>query len=89
MVFAGWERGTPAVRYLAATWMVGSTPGSVAFDEVAAQVIAVFLLALALEARFFRLHRMREPLELGATLFTMLVLAVGPPGGETQADRPK
>jgi hypothetical protein len=40
-------------------------------------VIVVLLLALALEARFFRLRRARERLELGAMLFTMLLLGSG------------
>jgi hypothetical protein len=60
-----------------ASLFIGSSQGTTAFDEIGAQVIVVLLLALALEARFFRLHRVREPLELGATLFTMLVLGAG------------
>jgi hypothetical protein len=55
----------------------GEPHASLSFDEVAAQVIPVLLLALALEARFFRLHRIREPLDLAAALFTMLVLGCG------------
>jgi hypothetical protein len=67
----------PVMAYLVASVFIGSSHGTTAFDEIGAQVIVVLLLALALEARFFRLHRVREPLELGATLFTMLVLGAG------------
>lgn len=73
----GMRKVLPVFAFLITTWFVGSSRGGQAFDEVAAQVIAVLLLALALEARFFRLGRVRQTLELGATLFTMLVLGCG------------
>jgi len=67
----------PVVAFAVTSLFVGSSNGTVAFDEIGAQVIVVLLLALALEARFFRLHRVKEPLELGAMLFTMLLLGSG------------
>jgi hypothetical protein len=67
----------PVFAFMITSLFVGSSQGGIGFDEVAAQVIAVLLLALSLEARFFRLRGVREPLELGATLFTMLVLGCG------------
>jgi hypothetical protein len=67
----------PVATYLVTAFFVGSSHGTVAFDEIGAQIIVVLLLALALEARFFRLHRLREPTELGATLLIMLLLGVG------------
>jgi hypothetical protein len=67
----------PIVAFLLTMELVGDSTGTVPFDEVAAQIIAVFLLALALEARFFRLHRVREPLDLAGALFTILMLGSG------------
>jgi O-antigen ligase len=67
----------PIVAFALVSQLAGEPRASRPFDEVAAQVIPVLLLALALEARFFRLHRIREPLDLAAALFTMLVLGCG------------
>jgi hypothetical protein len=67
----------PIVAFLLTMELVGDSTGTIAFDEVAAQIIAVFLLALALEARFFRLHRVREPLDLAGALFTIVLLGSG------------
>jgi hypothetical protein len=67
----------PVLAFVITTVFVGDARGSAAFHEIAAQVIVVLLLALALEARFFRLHRVREPLDLVGMLFTMLVLGCG------------
>jgi hypothetical protein len=67
----------PIVAFQLASWSVGRFSGTEVFNEVAAQVIPVFLLALALEARFFHLHRVKEPLDLGAMLFTLVLLGIG------------
>jgi hypothetical protein len=67
----------PVLAFVIATFFIGDARGSAAFHEIGAQVIVVLLLALALEARFFRLHRVREPLDLAVTLFTMLILGCG------------
>lgn len=67
----------PILAFELVSQLVGESAASLAFDQVAAEVIAVFLLALALEARFFHLHRVKEPLELGAMLFTLILLGSG------------
>jgi uncharacterized membrane protein YhhN len=67
----------PLVTYLAVTALMGPTAGTSRFSEIGAQVIVVLLLALAVDARFFRLRPERDRLEVGAVLFTMLLLATG------------
>jgi hypothetical protein len=57
--------------------LMGKTAGTVRFDEVGAQVIIVLLLALAVDARFFRLRVDRDRLDVLAILYTVLLLAVG------------
>jgi hypothetical protein len=67
----------PLCAYLVVASTMGETRGSLAFAEVGAQVIVVLLLVLAIDARFFRLRTDRDRLDLSATIFTLLVLAVG------------
>lgn len=67
----------PIAAFEVVSQFVGESSGSLHFDEIAAQVIPVFLLALAIEARFFRLNLIAEPLDLGAMLFTLLLLGSG------------
>lgn len=67
----------PVFAYLLIAGFVGDSPGSLAFHEVASQIIVVLLLALAIEARFFRLRSARDPSDVRAMLFTMAALAAG------------
>jgi hypothetical protein len=67
----------PLFAYLVVTVLMGPTPGTTHFSEIGAQVIVVLLLALAVDARFFRLKPERDRFEVGAVLFTMLLLATG------------
>lgn len=59
------------------TLLMGKTTGTVRFDEVGAQVIIVLLLALAIDARFFRLHAGRDKFDVAVILYTVLLLATG------------
>jgi hypothetical protein len=67
----------PILAYLLTVAWVGSARGSVRFDEVGAQVIAVLALALAIDVRFFRLGGRTDRLEVMSTLFVMLLLGIG------------
>jgi hypothetical protein len=67
----------PVVAFLSISLLVGRGAGNVAFDELGAQVIVVLLLALAIDARFFRLHAAAETQDVISILFTMLVLGIG------------
>jgi hypothetical protein len=57
--------------------MIGARKGTLQFDEIGAQLIVVLLLALALEARFFRIRGDEERFDALGTLFVMALLAVG------------
>jgi hypothetical protein len=57
--------------------LIGSRQGTFGFDEVGAQLIVVLLLALALEARFFRVRGDEERLDALAPFLVMALLAVG------------
>lgn len=67
----------PVLAYAVILVLMGSTPGTTKFDEIAAQVIVVLLLALAVDARFFRLQAKRARLDTAGIVLTMMLLAVG------------
>jgi drug/metabolite transporter superfamily protein YnfA len=69
--------GLPVIVFSLVAVLMGPTPGTTKFDEIGAQVIVVLLLALAVDARFFRLQVERDRLDTVAVCFTMIVLAVG------------
>jgi hypothetical protein len=67
----------PLFAYLLIWTFVGSSPGTPTFHEIAAQIIVILLLALAIDARFFRLRNSRDRMDKAGILFTMSVLAIG------------
>jgi hypothetical protein len=67
----------PIAAYMVTIAWIGSERGTVGFDEIGAQVIAVLVLALAIHVRFFRLAERRERLEVMSTCFVMLLLGIG------------
>ncbi len=67
----------PVFAYIAFYDLMGESAGTISFDEIGAQVIVVLVLALAVEARFFRLQVDRDRLDLMATILIMLILASG------------
>jgi hypothetical protein len=67
----------PIVGFLLVTSWIGTAAGTLKFDEIGAQVIAVLLLALALDARFFWLRSDRDRLDALGTCFIMVALATG------------
>lgn len=67
----------PILAYLVTVAWIGSTRATVRFDEIGAQVIAVLVLALAIDVRFFRLTADRDRLEVMSTCFVMILLAIG------------
>jgi hypothetical protein len=67
----------PILAYLVTVAWIGSTGATVRFDEIGAQVIAVLVLALAIDVRFFRLTGDRDRLEVMSTCFVMILLAIG------------
>lgn len=73
----GLEVALPVFAFLITTTLMGETIGTRAFHEVGAQVLIVLLLALAIDARFFRLSARRDRLDVAAICFTMTLLAVG------------
>jgi hypothetical protein len=75
--FRGLQLLLPIAAFGLTSMLIGDTPGTVRFDEIGAQVITVLLLALAIDARFFRLRAGRDRLDVAAILFVVLVLAVG------------
>ena len=72
----GLELALPVFRLYDHHDIHGETVGTKAFDEVGAQVLIVLLLALAIDARFFRLSTSRDRLDVAAICSTMLLLAV-------------
>jgi hypothetical protein len=76
-LLAGLQLFLPIAAFALTTLLMGKTAGTVRFDEVGAQVIIVLLLALAVDARFFRLRADRDRLDVLAILYTVLLLAVG------------
>lgn len=74
--FEGLGAVLPVFAFSLATLLVGRTPATPAFNEIGAQVIVVLLLALAIDARFFRLRAGRDRVEGAGVAFTMLALAV-------------
>jgi len=66
--------GCAVLAYLVAAWIAPATGGSMAFYEVAAQVIPVLVLALAVEARAFSL---RGEFQAITGVVTLYVLAWG------------
>jgi hypothetical protein len=67
----------PLFAYLLVATFVASSPGTPTFHEIGAQIIVILLLALAIDARFFRLRSSRNRMDKAGILFTMAVLAVG------------
>lgn len=67
----------PVAAFSAITAAMGSEAGTRAFDEVGAQAIVVLLLALAIDARFFRLRIDYDRIDALAVCLTMTLLAVG------------
>lgn len=67
----------PVLAFVVFTSVVTPSAGTKSFDEIGAQVIVVLLLALAIDARFFRLQTDRDRLDIAAVCFTMLLLATG------------
>jgi hypothetical protein len=65
----------PIVAFFLVGTLIGSRKGTLAFDEVGAQLIVVLLLALALEARFFRIGVDR--FEAMVSLLVIALLAAG------------
>lgn len=77
-VLRGGQVAAPVIVFSLTSTLMGETAGTLGFDEIGAQVLIVLLLALALDARFFRLQTGRnDRLEIAAILFTMLLLALG------------
>jgi hypothetical protein len=67
----------PIVVFAITGALIGSQKGTLAFDQIGAQLIVVLLLALALEARFFRVHGTDERVDVMASLLVMALLAAG------------
>lgn len=67
----------PVAAYVITVSWIGSSRGSLRFDEIGAQVIAVLALALALDARYFRLDQTMERLEVLSSCFVILLLGIG------------
>ncbi len=67
----------PVLAFTILSTVMGKTAGTLSFDEVSAQVLIVLLLALAVDARFFRLRSGQDRLDVIVVLYTMLLLAVG------------
>lgn len=67
----------PVLAFTILSTVMGKTAGTLSFDEVSAQVLIVLLLALAVDARFFRLRPGQDRLDVIVVLYTMLLLAVG------------
>lgn len=67
----------PIVVFAITGALIGSQKGTLAFDQIGAQLIVVLLLALALEARFFRVRGTDERVDVMASLFVMALLAAG------------
>jgi hypothetical protein len=65
----------PIVAFFLVGTLIGSRKGTLAFDEVGAQLIIVLLLALALEARFFRIGVDR--FDAMVSLLVIAILAAG------------
>jgi hypothetical protein len=65
----------PIVAFFLVGTFIGSRKGTLAFDEVGAQLIIVLLLALALEARFFRIGVDR--FDAMVSLLVIALLAAG------------
>jgi hypothetical protein len=76
-VLRGGQVGAPVIVFTLTSALMGETAGTLGFDEIAAQVLIVLLLALALDARYFRLRAGRDRLDVVGVLFTMLLLALG------------
>jgi hypothetical protein len=76
-VLRGLQLLLPIVAFAVTTLMMGKTAGTIRFDEVAAQVIIVLLLVLAVDARFFRLKKDRDRLDVVAIVYTMVLLGSG------------
>jgi hypothetical protein len=67
----------PIVVFAITGALIGSQKGTLAFDQIGAQLIVVLLLALALEARFFRVRGTDERVDVMASLLVMALLAAG------------
>jgi hypothetical protein len=67
----------PIVAFLLVTNWTGAAAGTLRFDEIGAQVIAVLLLTLAVDARFFQLGGNRDRLDVMGTCFIMVILSAG------------
>jgi hypothetical protein len=76
-VLRGLQLFLPIAAFGLTALLMGKTAGTTSFDEVGAQVIIVLLLALAVDARFFRLRVGRDRLDVVAILYAVLLLAVG------------
>jgi hypothetical protein len=67
----------PIVAFGVTGAVIGSRRGTLAFDQIGAQLIVVLLLALALEARFFGVRGTDERADVMASLLVMALLATG------------
>jgi hypothetical protein len=67
----------PIIAFSIVGAVIGSRDGTLRFDDIGAQLIVVLLLALALEARFFRIRGDEERFDAVGVFFVMALLAVG------------
>jgi hypothetical protein len=67
----------PVLVFSGVSLSMSNTAGNVQFDEIGAQIIVVLLLALAVDARFFRVRRDTDGYDMAAIFFAMAILAVG------------
>jgi hypothetical protein len=65
------------LAYLVPVAWIGSTRATVRFDEIGAQVIAILVLALAIDVRYFEIIESRDRLEVTSTCFVMILLGIG------------
>jgi hypothetical protein len=76
-LFSALQLFLPIAAYGVTYLLMGKTAGTPNFDEIGAQIIIVLLLALAIDARFFRLRVGRDRLDVAGILYVVVVLAVG------------
>jgi hypothetical protein len=76
-VLGGLRVFLPIVAFVFITTWIGTAAGTLQFDEIGAQVIAVLLLALAVDARFFWLRTDWDRLDVIGTCLIMVILAAG------------
>jgi hypothetical protein len=76
-VLEGLRLLVPIVAFGVTGAVIGSRRGTLAFDQIGAQLIVVLVLALALEARFFRVRGTDERTDVMASLLVIALLATG------------